>query len=94
MPIYEYEATGDGCPQCLGGFEVRQSFADEPLGECPVCGAEVRRVIGAVHFRAGNAHVLSQENLERNGFTQYRRLEKGVYEKTAGDGPSVIHDSD
>jgi hypothetical protein len=29
-------------------------------------------------------------NLEKHGFTQYRKAGGGYYEKTAGEGPRVI----
>jgi hypothetical protein len=38
---------------------------------------------GKVHF--------SPNNLERLGFTQYRRAKEGRYETTCGQGPSVIN---
>lgn len=40
MPTYAYR--GD---ECGHEFEVRQSFSDEPLTECPSCGQPVHRVI-------------------------------------------------
>ena len=35
---------------------------------------------------------LDRANIEKHGFTQYRRSGQGVYEKTAGKGPDVITD--
>jgi putative FmdB family regulatory protein len=47
MPIYEYK--------CKKGhvFEVMQSFSDEALTKCEVCGAPVQRVYHpvSVHFK-------------------------------------------
>jgi putative FmdB family regulatory protein len=47
MPIYEYK--------CKKGhmFEVTQSFTDEPLTKCEVCGAPVQKVFHpvSVHFK-------------------------------------------
>ncbi len=47
MPIYEYK--------CKKGhvFEVMQSFTDEPLTKCEICGAPVQRVYHpvSVHFK-------------------------------------------
>lgn len=40
MPMYDYQ-----CDQCGHRFEIRQSFGDEPLTECPTCSGHVRRVI-------------------------------------------------
>ena len=43
MPTYEY-----ACTSCGHHLEVVQSFQDEPLTECPACGAPLRKVFGAV----------------------------------------------
>lgn len=40
MPTYAYR--GD---ECGHEFEVRQTFSDDPLTECPTCGQPVHRVI-------------------------------------------------
>jgi putative FmdB family regulatory protein len=40
MPTYEY-----ACIACGHRFDVRQSFSDDPISECPECGADVRRVL-------------------------------------------------
>ena len=52
MPIYEYK--------CDKGhvFDVMQSFSDEPLSACQVCGAPVRKVLHpvAVHFKGSGFH--------------------------------------
>ena len=40
MPTYEYE-----CSECGYRFEELQSFSEEPLSECPKCGARVQRLI-------------------------------------------------
>jgi putative FmdB family regulatory protein len=47
MPIYEYRCQNDHT------FEVRQSFSDDPVAKCEVCGAPVQRVFHpvAVHFK-------------------------------------------
>ena len=43
MPTYTYQ-----CDSCGHGFEAVQRFADDPLSECPECGAPIRRVIQPV----------------------------------------------
>src|SRR5262245_61902986 len=43
MPTYAYR-----CDACGHQFEAFQKFSDEPLRECPACGAAVRRVIHPV----------------------------------------------
>jgi putative FmdB family regulatory protein len=40
MPTYEY-----ACNTCGHRFDVRQSFNDAPVSDCPQCGATVRRVL-------------------------------------------------
>ena len=43
-----------------------------------------------VLFMKGTKSMLSPKNLDRLGFTQYKRAGDGHYEKTAGGGPRVI----
>ncbi|RBY95092.1 FmdB family transcriptional regulator [Blastococcus sp. TF02-8] len=45
MPTYQYACTN---PETKHQFEVVQSFTDEPVSECPECGAPVRKVYGSV----------------------------------------------
>jgi putative FmdB family regulatory protein len=40
MPTYEY-----ACSKCGHRFDVRQSFSEDPINDCPECGASVRRVL-------------------------------------------------
>jgi putative FmdB family regulatory protein len=40
MPTYDYECSG-----CGQAFEVFQRMSDEPLSNCPDCGAAARRRI-------------------------------------------------
>ena len=43
MPRYDYK-----CVSCRWVFEVKQSFASEPVATCPSCQSTARRVIHAV----------------------------------------------
>ncbi len=93
MPIYVYQASSDQhCAKCSQPFECRQAMADARRETCPDCGAPVRRVITAPHL-ATSGPSLSEANIEKHGFTQYRKAGKGVYEKTAGKGPDIISDN-
>ncbi len=92
MPIYEYVPTRDGCACCRPGIERLQRLSDPPLAACPGCGAPLERVIGAPQVVAGQGHVLKEGHLAKHGFTQYRKVGKGRYEKTAGKGPPTISD--
>lgn len=92
MPFYEYTANDEpGCPHCRDRFTVLQRLADEPLAACPDCGTRVRRVISPPSVVSGKSHMLRESNIEKAGFTQYRKIGDGVYEKTAGKkGPNII----
>lgn len=81
MPLYVYEAKDPkkGCEACRRGVEVRQSLSEAKLSACPVCGAEVFRVVQApglthsktdLHYRA-----------KRAGFSCLKKVQKGEYEK-------------
>ena len=43
MPTYEYR-----CTSCGQHVEAVQSFTDDPLTECGVCGGELRKVFAPV----------------------------------------------
>jgi len=43
LPTYEY-----ACTACGHRLEAVQSFSDDPLTECPECGAPLRKVYGNV----------------------------------------------
>src|ERR1700741_2021835 len=42
MPTYEYR-----CPECGTDFEKFQRMSDEPVAECPECGAQAQRRLSA-----------------------------------------------
>lgn len=47
MPFYEYQ-----CADCKHRLEALQKFSDEPLVECPACGAQaLQRLMSAPAFR-------------------------------------------
>lgn len=41
MPTYEYK-----CDHCNKRFELFQKITEEPITNCPSCGAKVRRLLG------------------------------------------------
>jgi len=91
MPIYEYRPNTEvDCDYCSDGFEVLRKISDPTLLTCPKCGNDVTRVLSAPSL-AKSSPSLDPKNLEKHGFTQYRKSGKGVYEKTAGKGPNVIN---
>jgi putative FmdB family regulatory protein len=91
MPIYEYAPLGEAhCLHCADGFDILQRLSDVPLTACPECGAPVARRLSAPNATIGGKHLLKESHAEKHGFTQYRRIGKGIYEKTAGKGPKHI----
>ncbi len=92
MPIYEYQPKHKKeCAFCAEGFELMRKISEPKLLVCPQCGVAVERIISAPNL-AKSGPSLNPANLENHGFTQYRKAGKGIYEKTAGKGPSVISD--
>ena len=92
MPIYEYRPVAErSCSFCADGFELIRKTDDPGLVACPECGAGVERIMSAPNL-AKTGPSLDTANLEKHGFTQYRKSGKGVYEKSAGKGPDVISD--
>jgi len=72
-------------------FEVLQEMSEAPLTQHPENGKRVQRLLGTPSaMRRFGPGKLSNQNLERAGFTRYERSGKGTYEKTAGVGPRVI----
>lgn len=90
MPFYEYQSMqNSGCTHCKDGFDALQKISDPPVEVCPKCGSAVRRVISAPNL-AKSSPSLDPKNIEKHGFTQYKKSGKGTYEKTAGSGPRTI----
>lgn len=91
MALREYfPETGPGCALCCYGFERLHKAGEAPLTHCPACGAPLRRELSPAAVIEGDAHRLEPAHLARHGYTQYRRLERGRYEKTTGEGPDTI----
>ncbi|HZD53965.1 MAG TPA: FmdB family zinc ribbon protein [Woeseiaceae bacterium] len=64
MPLYDY-----ACEQCGYRFEVRQSFADDPLTVCPECTGHVRRVIhpSGIIFKGSGWYITDSRKPESSG---------------------------
>jgi putative FmdB family regulatory protein len=43
VPTYSYR-----CTECGNAFDVKQSFSDATLTECPACGGALRKVFSPV----------------------------------------------
>lgn len=88
MPIYEYEPEGHDCLICNGRTEVLQPITDEPLKYCPTCGLEVKRVISRASFKLDKG--ASGDKAAAKGFTTFKKVEKGKWERVSGEGPDMI----
>ena len=88
VPIYEYEPADHDCLMCDGRIEVLQGINDPPLAYCPYCGLPVRRVISKASIKVAKG--TAPDQAAKRGLTTFRKLEKGRYEKVAGEGPEMI----
>lgn len=93
MPYYEYIAENPeaGCDFCSQPVTLLQKLSDPPMERCPYCAQPTRRLISAPG-RVGSVigAAPGEREIAKAGFTQYRKSESGVYEKTVGDGPDLI----
>jgi len=83
---------------CLGGFDVMQKMSDPVFEHCTYCGAPVKKIIKSINLQGKTTGspktILSEKNIAKHGFTQYKKTGKGQYEKTAGKGPDNISAED
>lgn len=88
MPIYEYEPVDRDCFICEGRVQAIQSIHEEPLVICPWCGLDVKKIVSRASFEIKTD--TSAESAAKQGFTTFKRSEKGVWEKLAGEGADYI----
>jgi putative FmdB family regulatory protein len=87
MPVYEYKAVGKGCEYCQVKFEVIQSMAEEPIPNCPKCGAPLRRIFSRPYLSV-------VENLsEREQLAKYTPEEADRLGLTDGFAEDRIYDT-
>jgi putative FmdB family regulatory protein len=93
MPIYEYEIdkNENGCPHCIDGFEVFQKIAHKAIEVCPKCKSKCHRICSGFAMKSGKSHLLTDNNIKKNGWAKYQNVGDGKYEKITGDGPSNIN---
>ncbi|MBN2415006.1 zinc ribbon domain-containing protein [bacterium] len=64
MPNYDYK-----CQACGHVFEEFQAMTDEPLQQCPECGGEVKRLIGAgagLIFKGSGFYITDYKNNKKS----------------------------
>lgn len=69
---------------CPGRVEAIQSMSDEPLKFCPTCGLDVKRVISRPAFKIDSG--VNADKAAEKGFSTFRKVGQGQYEKIAGEG--------
>jgi predicted nucleic acid-binding Zn ribbon protein len=100
MPIYDYEYLDKNDEPTGERFEWFQTMAEDALTKHPENGKPCRRAVSAPAI-AGKwsdmktKSALSNENLDRLGFTKYEKRGDGYMERTAGDmGPRELSADD
>jgi putative FmdB family regulatory protein len=80
MPIYEYELCDGDCAVCGGKFTLRRPIDAAPLKVCPACRKPVRKLISTFSSPL-KLKPVSVSDAKKAGFTVFKRLGKGEYEK-------------
>lgn len=62
MPIYEYE-----CQKCHKRTELLQKINDLPLGKCPHCEGEVRKIVSAAGLQFKGSGWYITDYAKKNG---------------------------
>ncbi len=92
MPVYVYRLIRPRTDVASGTddetFEVTQSIHDPPLTHHPETGEPVERVLTAPHIATGRA---GDAQIANAGFTKYKRMSDGTYERQAGSGPKHVN---
>ncbi len=80
MPYYEYELSEGDCKACGGKFTLRRPINAPDLTKCPACKKPVRKLITACSSPQ-KLKPLSVSDAKKAGFTVYKRLGKGEFER-------------
>ena len=89
MPTYEY-----ACKSCGEHLEVVQSFRDEPLRECPVCGGQLRKVFSPVGISfKGSGFYRNDSRASAKAAKGDRRDKSDATSKSSESGDSKGSDS-
>ncbi|MFY7883094.1 MAG: FmdB family zinc ribbon protein [Fimbriimonas sp.] len=88
MPIYEYEPIDRDCLICDNRLELLQSINGDSKTLCPYCGMDIKRIVSKAAFKMEKP--TDADRAAAKGFTTYKRSEKGVWEKQAGEGADFL----
>jgi len=78
MPIYQYR-----CLDCKLQFELRQSFQDKPIADCPTCHGIARRIFSPVPIIFNGPGFYVTDSREERG---KRTSPEGLRQKEKGSG--------
>jgi len=80
MPTYEY-----GCTNCKRRFEVVQSFSDDPLSVCEVCGGTLKRIFHPVGIVLKGSGFYATDNRSSKSLTAGGKSGESSGEKSSGE---------
>ena len=83
MPTYEY-----ACKSCGQHLEVVQSFKDDSLTTCAVCGGPLRKVFGSIGIAFKGSGFYRNDSRPAASSSEKISSEKTSSEKTSSDKPS------
>ena len=94
MPVYQYQVLNGKQPEEI--IEIDQERDDPPLTRHPLTKEPIRKILSAPslslrHTEAKERKSLSEENLDKHGFSVYHKDKSGgTYRKNSGAGPDSI----
>lgn len=90
MPTYTYR-----CDTCAHGFDAFQRFAEDPLRECPDCGAPIHRVIQPVGivFKGSGWYINDSRPKQEDGAGKKANGAAKGDDAAAGDGTTKKDDA-
>ncbi|MCW6006870.1 FmdB family transcriptional regulator [Micromonospora sp. CPCC 205371] len=85
MPTYQY-----ACTACGHQLEAVQSFADEPLTECPACEGRLRKLFGSVGvvFKGSGFYRTDSRSAEKSGSSTGSSASSSSSSSTSSDSSS------
>src|SRR2546421_4704386 len=83
MPTYEY-----ACKSCGQHLEVVQSFKDDSLTTCAVCGGPLRKVFGSIGIAFKGSGFYRNDSRPAASSSEKTSSEKTSSEKTSSDKAS------
>jgi len=82
LPTYSYR-----CTECDNAFDIQQSFTDDSLTVCPVCGAKLRKVFSPVGVTfSGSGFYRTDSRAADKGSADKGSADKGSSDKGSAPG--------